>query len=103
MNKSFFILFLSLCMGVTSVQAQFLKNVRKKIEQKAEQVVDRTIDNIGKEEDTSVSAAEGRPRSAVQGGVERQGPLKNLAPMAYEFKRGSNLHSVASLLREETA
>lgn len=102
MNKSFFILFLSLCMGVTSVQAQLLKNVRKKIEQKAEQVVDRTIDNIGKEQDNSVSAAEGQPGSTVQDGVQQQGPFKNLAPMVYDFKRGTNLIFVDSLLQEET-
>src|SRR5690606_13190102 len=102
MNKSFFILFLSLCMGVTSVQAQLLKNIRKKIEQKAEQVADRTIDNIGEAQDKSVSAAEGQPGSTVQGGLQQQRPSKIFVPMAYDFARRTNLIFEDSVLQEET-
>lgn len=88
MRKSFFTLLLAFSVGITSVHAQLLRNVKKKIEQKAEQAVDRTLDNMGKER-TNNNTVESSNNSTNSN--QQQGPFKNLAPMSYDFERAANL------------
>lgn len=70
----------------TDAEAQLLKNLGKKLEQKAETIIDKTL------ESTSNSSSTTADRSAPQGTKSKSvGPFQNLSKMDYDYVRGTEV------------
>ncbi|MFZ4262037.1 hypothetical protein ACFRAE_08340 [Sphingobacterium sp. HJSM2_6] len=76
------------CLISSNSEAQILKNIGKKLEKKAEEVIDRSIDKVGSEK---VERSNPSTEQAENSKNRQQGPFKNIAALPNDFVSGTEV------------